>query len=148
MPYLPIDPSDLGRNYETVIRINSQSGKGGIAYIMQEEFQLELPRALQMEFSRIVQSLTGETGLEISSREIWGLFEKENLGCNGAFDLIAHRMVPDIRASSRVVMTATLLVDGETRLLTGKGNSPIDAYTSDRKTHVLTPRGRYLGDSG
>ena len=130
VPYLPIDPSDIGRTYEAVIRINSQSGKGGVAYIMQEEFHLDLPRPLQVEFSRIVQSVTDESGLEISSQEIWDLFEKEYLGRNGRFDLVEHRMAPDTHASDRVVVTGTLLVDGETRIVTGHGNGPIDAYTS------------------
>ena len=130
VPYLPIDPSDVGRTYEAVIRINSQSGKGGIAYVMQEEFHLDLPRPLQIEFSRIVQAVTDESGQEISSREIWDLFEKEYLGCNGRLDLVEHRMVPDTHASDRVVVSATLLVDGETRIVTGNGNGPIDAYTS------------------
>ena len=130
VPYLPIDPEDIGRTYEAVIRINSQSGKGGVAYIMQEEFHLDLPRPLQVEFSRIVQSATDESGLEISSREIWELFEKEYLGCNGRFDLVEHRMAPDTHASDRIVVSGTLLVDGETRIVTGDGNGPIDAYTS------------------
>ncbi len=130
VPYLPIDPEDIGRTYEAVIRINSQSGKGGVAYIMQEEYHLDLPRPLQIEFSRVVQSVTDESGLEISSQEIWDLFEKEYLGRNGPFDLVEHRMAPDTHASDRVVVTGTLLVDGETRIVTGDGNGPIDAYTS------------------
>ena len=105
VPYLPIDPEDIGRTYEAVIRINSQSGKGGVAYIMQEEFHLDLPRPLQIEFSRIVQSVTDESGLEISSQEIWNLFEKEYLGCNGRFELVEHRMAPDTHASDRIVVT-------------------------------------------
>ena len=129
VPYLPIDPSDVGRTYEAVIRINSQSGKGGVAYIMQEEFHLDLPRPLQVELSRIVQAVTDESGQEISPQEIWDLFEKEYLGRNGRLDLVEHRMVPDTHASDRVVVSATLLVDGETRIVTGNGNGPIDAYT-------------------
>ena len=97
---------------------------------MQEEYHLDLPRPLQIEFSRIVQSVTDESGLEISSQEIWDLFEKEYLGRNGRFDLVEHRMAPDTHASDRVVVTGTLLVDGETRIVTGDGNGPIDAYTS------------------
>ena len=130
VPYLPIDPSDVGRTYEAVIRINSQSGKGGVAYIMQEEYHLDLPRPLQIEFSRIVQATTDESGLEITSEEIWDLFEREYLGRNGPLELVEHRIVPDTHASDRVVMSATLLVDGETRIVTGNGNGPIDAYTN------------------
>lgn len=129
VPYLPIDPNDVGRTYEAVIRINSQSGKGGVAYIMQEEFHLDLPRPLQIEFSRVVQERTDASGEEISSEEIWRLFEQEYLGCNGRIELVEHRMVPDTHASDRVVVSATLRVDGETRIVTGNGNGPIDAYT-------------------
>lgn len=129
VPYLPIDPNDVGRTYEAVIRINSQSGKGGVAYIMQEEFHLDLPRPLQIEFSRVVQEMTDASGEEISSEEIWRLFEQEYLGRNGRLELLEHRMVPDTHASDRVVVSATLRVDGETRIVTGNGNGPIDAYT-------------------
>ncbi len=129
VPYLPIDPNDVGRTYEAVIRINSQSGKGGVAYIMQEEFHLDLPRPLQIEFSRVVQEKTDASGEEISSQEIWRLFEQEYLGRNGRLELLEHRMVPDTHASDRVVVSATLRVDGETRIVTGNGNGPIDAYT-------------------
>ncbi len=74
VPYLPIDPSDLGRTYESIIRVNSQSGKGGVAYLLERDYQLVLPRRLQIEFSRVVQATTDTTGKELSSRELWELF--------------------------------------------------------------------------
>ena len=75
VPYLPIDPTDLGRSYEAVIRVNSQSGKGGVAYVLKADYGLDLPRGLQIEFSRIVQEITDRTGKEITSRDIWALFQ-------------------------------------------------------------------------
>src|SRR4029079_8129178 len=83
VPYLPIDPSDLGRSYESIIRVNSQSGKGGVAYLLERDYQLVLPPRLQIEFSRVVQSAADTTGKELSSRELWELFEGEYLFNNG-----------------------------------------------------------------
>ena len=83
VPYLPIDPKDLGRTYEAVIRVNSQSGKGGVAYVLKEDHGLDLPRALQIEFSRIVQEVADRTGKELTSRDIWALFEETYLGGRG-----------------------------------------------------------------
>src|SRR5690606_32770664 len=79
VPYLPIDPKDLGRTYEAVIRINSQSGKGGIAYVLKADYGLDLPRALQIEFSKVVQEFTDRTGKEATSKDIWRLFQETYL---------------------------------------------------------------------
>ncbi len=79
MPYLPIDPADLGRTYEAVIRVNSQSGKGGIAYLLERDYGLALPRLLQIEFSQVIQEITDATGKELSSAEIHEAFEREYL---------------------------------------------------------------------
>ena len=75
MPYLPIDPKDIGRSYEAVIRVNSQSGKGGVAYMMKNEHHLDLPRRLQIEFSRVVQAMTDEQGGEVTAEQLWNVFE-------------------------------------------------------------------------
>jgi 2-isopropylmalate synthase len=83
VPYLPIDPKDVGRSYETIIRVNSQSGKGGVAYILKAEHDLDLPRELQMEFSQIVQKVTDETSKEITAEGIWELFQRVYLDGNG-----------------------------------------------------------------
>src|SRR5689334_20862065 len=91
VPYLPIDPSDLGRSYESIIRVNSQSGKGGVAYLLERDYQLVLPRRLQIEFSRVVQSAADTTGKELSSRELWELFETEYLFGNGQIAYRSHQ---------------------------------------------------------
>jgi 2-isopropylmalate synthase len=128
VPYLPIDPADVGRTYEAVIRINSQSGKGGVAYVLENDFGLELPRRLQMEFSGIVQKIADKTGKELSPAMIWESFEQEYLERDTPFDFISHTTVPDPHASERRVMTATIRENGVERKIEGKGNGPIDAY--------------------
>ncbi len=129
VPYLPIDPADVGRDYEAIIRINSQSGKGGIAYILQEEFSMNLPRRLQIEFSQVVQSLTDDTGLEISSGELWDVFNREYLERDEPFEILDHQTMPDTHASERRILTATLRHKGEQQIVSGNGNGPIDAFT-------------------
>lgn len=129
VPYLPIDPADVGRDYEAIIRINSQSGKGGIAYILQEEFNLNLPRRLQIEFSQFVQGVTDDTGLEISSNELWEVFNREYLERNEPFEILEHQTMPDTHASERRILTATLRNKGEHQVISGTGNGPIDAFT-------------------
>ena len=130
VPYLPIDPSDVGRNYEAIIRINSQSGKGGVAYILQEEFNLNLPRKLQVEFSNIVQGQTDASGLEITAAEIWDMFDKTYLSPIVPLELIEHRTMPDTHASERRVLTATVRHNNEERTISATGNGPIDAFVS------------------
>ena len=128
VPYLPIDPQDLGRSYEAVIRINSQSGKGGIAYIMQSEFGLDLPRPLQIAFSQVIQDVTDGTGKEITAEGIWQSFEDTYLKASGRFGFIEHRTVPDTHASERRLMTAKVSEHGEERTIEGVGNGPIDSF--------------------
>lgn len=129
VPYLPIDPADVGRDYEAIIRINSQSGKGGISYILQEEFSLNLPRRLQIEFSQVVQKRTDESGLEITASEIWEVFQKEYLERVEPFEILEHQSKPETHASERRVLTATLNHNGKRQVVTGSGNGPIDAFT-------------------
>ena len=128
VPYLPIDPKDVGRSYEAIIRVNSQSGKGGVAYILQSDHQLDLPRNLQIEFSRVVQEVTDRSGKEISADEIWHLFDREYLSRREPFEFIEHRSVPDAHASELRRLTATIRHNGEERVIDGKGNGPIAAY--------------------
>lgn len=129
VPYLPIDPQDVGRNYEAIIRINSQSGKGGVAYILQTEYHLELPRGLQVEFTQRIQEDADNTGKEISPEHIWQSFQDTYLSSNGPIEFVDHRSVPDAHASEQRVLTATLNIKGEAREITGQGNGPIAAYT-------------------
>src|SRR5579862_5982598 len=130
VPYLPIDPKDLGRTYEAVIRVNSQSGKGGVAYLLKEDHGLDLPRGLQIEFSRIVQEVTDRTGKEMTSADIWSLFQDTYLGRHG-IRLVDYSLLPEPRAprgqgERRIV--ATIQTDQGERQIEGVGNGPIAAF--------------------
>jgi 2-isopropylmalate synthase len=125
VPYLPIDPKDVGRSYEAVIRVNSQSGKGGVAYVMKAEHQLDLPRRLQIEFSRVVQARTDEEGGEVPPNEMWDIFSAEYL-TDGPVSLLGHRASSVVE--SKHVLTAEVRVDGKARPIEGSGNGPISAF--------------------
>ena len=127
VPYLPVDPRDLGRTYESVIRVNSQSGKGGIAYLLERDYGLTMPRRLQIEFSQVVQSVTDATGKELTSEQIWLLFEREYLGENGAYAYGGHQLSPVREHQNVERLTLKLKCNGQGALLHGDGNGPIDA---------------------
>jgi 2-isopropylmalate synthase len=126
VPYLPIDPADVGRSYESVIRINSQSGKGGVAYVLEADHGLRLPRGLQRELSRTVQALTDASEEEMQSEALWALFEREYLG-EGPLALVEHRVLP-VPGSERVEVAALLRHRGERVRVSGSGTGPIDAF--------------------
>jgi len=125
VPYLPIDPHDVGRSYEAVIRVNSQSGKGGIAYVMKTGHSLDLPRRLQIEFSRHIQVRTDEEGGEVSPAEIWETFRSEYLD-DGSVALLDHQSSSVVDGKHR--LAAAVSVDGETHEIEGTGNGPISAF--------------------
>jgi 2-isopropylmalate synthase len=125
-PYLPIDPKDVGRTYEAVIRVNSQSGKGGVAYIMKSEHKLDLPRRLQIEFSRVVQQATDDSGKEMSAEEIWEAFQAEYLGQDAPLKL--NSVHTSSAAGEKDQLTVNVYVDGELHELHGTGNGPIAAF--------------------
>jgi 2-isopropylmalate synthase len=125
VPYLPIDPKHVGRTYEAIIRINSQSGKGGVAYIMQAEHGLDLPRRLQIEFSKTIQTIAEDTGTEISPTELWRAFRSVYLPEDPALQLLHHEVT---EGSQGAQLTAELLVDGERVTVEGTGNGPIAAF--------------------
>jgi 2-isopropylmalate synthase len=136
VPYLPIDPADVGRAYEPVIRINSQSGKGGIAYVMEQDYGIELPRRLQIEFSQVIQRIADGTGKEISPELIWNSFQSEYLAQpEAAYHFKSHRTLPDAHASDRRTLTAEMVVNGETVTLEGAGTGPIDAFIDALSRH-------------
>ena len=126
VPYLPIDPKDVGRSYEAVIRVNSQSGKGGVAYLMKTEHALDLPRRLQIEFSQVVQKHTDSEGGEVAADELWSIFSGEYL-TPGPVRLLRHE---SSTVDGTVRVTADVTVDGEPRVVTGQGNGPIAAFTA------------------
>jgi 2-isopropylmalate synthase len=125
-PYLPIDPHDVGRTYEAVIRVNSQSGKGGVAYIMKAEHKLDLPRRLQIEFSRVVQQHTDVAGGEVSADAIWQFFQAEYLARSTPLDL--DSVHTSKAAGQDDILDVVVSVRGERRELTGQGNGPIAAF--------------------
>ncbi len=125
-PYLPIDPKDVGRSYEAVIRVNSQSGKGGVAYILKAEHKLDLPRRAQIEFSRVVQERTDADGGEMTAEAIWGVFRSEYLDRQAPLTL--DSVHTSSAAGERDALTVNVYVEGELRTLEGSGNGPIAAF--------------------
>jgi 2-isopropylmalate synthase len=126
MPYLPIDPKDLGRSYEAIIRVNSQSGKGGIAYLLESEYGLELPRRLQIEFSQVVQAVMDAQGREVTATDIWKIFESEYRMAEGVVTL-SDLTQTDI-GDGRVRVAAEAAVMGRRMAFEGSGNGPVDAF--------------------
>jgi 2-isopropylmalate synthase len=127
-PYLPIDPKDVGRSYEAVIRVNSQSGKGGVAYVLQAEHKLDLPRRLQIEFSRVVQGYSDSEGGEVSGDQIWASFRAEYLDRDRPLAL--NSVHTSSAAGERDALAVNVYVEGESHTLTGEGNGPIAAFCS------------------
>jgi len=128
VPYLPIDPADVGRTYEAVIRVNSQSGKGGIAYLLERDYGLALPRLLQIEFSQVIQQITDSTGKELSASEIHAAFEREYLRAAAPIAYVDHRAQHSVADGAIEHLTARLKIDGVEKVLSGDGNGPVDAF--------------------
>ena len=132
VPYLPVDPKDIGRGYEAVVRVNSQSGKGGVAYLMKADHNLDLPRRLQIEFSQVVQSKTDGEGGEVTSEELWSVFVDEYLPAAdpndkwGWFELLSTRTASEMTGT--VTLEAKLRIGEEVREVSGVGNGPIAAF--------------------
>jgi len=128
VPYLPIDPADVGRTYEAVIRVNSQSGKGGIAFLLERDYGLSLPRLLQIEFSQVVQAITDESGKELSAADIHAAFQREYIAPAAPLAYVDHRASHGSAHGALEQLTARLVIDGVETLLTGSGNGPVDAF--------------------
>jgi len=127
VPYLPIDPADIGRTYDAVIRVNSQSGKGGIAYLLEREYELSLPRLLQIEFSQVIQQITDKTGKELTAPEIKAAFDREYAAVSAPIALLDHR-TQHSAAGAIERMVARLAFNGTEAELVGHGNGPVDAF--------------------
>ncbi len=142
VPYLPIDPTDVGRSYESIIRINSQSGKGGVAYIMEQEFGYRLPKDMHPEFAALVQKVTEREGRDLAHEEIFDVFAKSYLGVAAPFLLksfhVTKRLIQteDGKEQSQAEMEATVVVDGVEKQFTASGNGALDAFCSGLKKHV------------
>ncbi|MBB5892392.1 2-isopropylmalate synthase [Kutzneria kofuensis] len=132
VPYLPIDPKDVGRSYEAVIRVNSQSGKGGVAYVMKTEHQLDLPRRLQIEFSKVIQGVTDAQGGEVSPRQMWDAFAGEYLDRVTPLELVRQRVDDVDEGTYRI--TAQVRVEGDQHEITGVGNGPLAAFVDALST--------------
>ncbi|MDG2026643.1 MAG: 2-isopropylmalate synthase [Acidimicrobiales bacterium] len=141
VPYLPIDPRHLGRSYEAVIRVNSQSGKGGVSYVLLHEYGLDLPRGLQVDFSKKIQKVTEDSGTEITSYEIQRRFMAEYVEPEKPrVEIVGHRATSDTIDSGLTTIEAKMIVDGNEQMITGEGNGPIDAFV-----HGLTEAGLFDG---
>jgi len=132
VPYLPIDPADVGRSYDAVIRVNSQSGKGGVSYLLEQEHGLVLPRRLQIEFSRAIQRVTDETGQEVTAGEVYSIFSKEYLEQHTPWKLVRHQITGDAHPGSgkQFEIQAELEYNGEIRTLKGQGDGAIAAFVN------------------
>ena len=133
VPYLPIDPKHTGRTYEAIIQVNSQSGKGGVAYVMDAEHGLDLPRKLQIEFSKQVQAVTEDSGTVIQPAEMWDVFSKTYLAEEAGVRLIGSEVTT---GGKRTTVTAQLLVNGRPRTVMGEGNGPIDALVAALRSEL------------
>jgi 2-isopropylmalate synthase len=133
VPYLPIDPKHVGRTYEAIIRVNSQSGKGGVAYVMDTEHGLDLPRALQVEFSKQVQAVTEASGTEIKPGELWDVFARTYLPDDAGIRLISSEVSSGEKGTSVV---AQVLVDGHHRTISGRGNGPVAALVNGLRAEL------------
>jgi len=137
VPYLPIDPKDVGRSYEAIIRINSQSGKGGIAYILQADYGLNLPRGLQVEFREDIQAITDAEGKELPSKRLYECFIETYIDQpGGRLKFVEHRTLPDTEVRGRRLVEATI-IDGDREVaITGTGTGPIDGFVNALSRHV------------
>jgi 2-isopropylmalate synthase len=138
MPYLPLDPKDVGRSYDAVIRVNSQSGKGGIAYLLESEYGLELPRRLQIEFSQIVQRVMDGEGKELSAADIWRIFEREYAIADRARAQVAHPKTVE-RGDGSTQLTANVTIAGRKIVVEGVGTGPIDAFVNGLSDRLGCP---------
>lgn len=140
VPYLPIDPSDVGRTYESIIRINSQSGKGGIAYVLEKDFGFKLPKEMQPEFGKIVQGITDREGRELLHNEIFQSFENEYLTLDIPYELntfnVVKRHINKGEKRSQADVEATLLVQGREMTVSASGNGPLDAFCTALKQQL------------
>jgi 2-isopropylmalate synthase len=127
VPYLPVDPSDLGRSYDSIIRVNSQSGKGGVAYLLERDYQLVMPRRLQIEFSQVVQAAADITGKELSSQELWDLFSQEYLVPKAPFVYRSHQLAASTDGADTERLALQVEREGRLETWHGQGSGPIDA---------------------
>ncbi|MEZ4734205.1 MAG: alpha-isopropylmalate synthase regulatory domain-containing protein [Caldilineaceae bacterium] len=139
VPYLPIDPKDVGRTYEAIIRINAQSGKGGVAYVLENEFGIAMPKTMHMEFGKIINDMADARGEELSPQQIYQTFRQTYLETTKPFQLVSFRTQTHLEQGEEqgVACVAKLAVDGITHEVTAVGNGPIDAFMSAIKEELV-----------
>jgi 2-isopropylmalate synthase len=138
MPYLPIDPKDLGRGYDAVIRVNSQSGKGGIAYLLESEYGLELPRRLQIEFSQVVQAVMDDEGKELAAADLWRIFAHEYALDDPGRVQVSHPSIAE-RSDGTLQLSSDVTISHQQRRVEGAGTGPIDAFVDGLARQIGTP---------
>jgi 2-isopropylmalate synthase len=140
VPYLPIDPNDVGRTYESIIRINSQSGKGGVAYIMDHEFGIKLPKEMHPDFGAVIQQVTDQEGRELKPEEIYQEFERTYINIHAPYDLhsfhVMKRHSDKQERRSFAEVEATVEVEGVEREIRASGNGPLDAFSTALKAQI------------
>ena len=153
VPYLPIDPKDVGRDYEAVIRVNSQSGKGGVAYIMKTDHGINLPRQMQVEFSNVVQAVTDSEGGEVNSKNMWDIFATEYLDVREPVEQITVHVENAETDEDQANVTATVIHEGQEKEITGTGNGPVAAFANaleqlgiDAEVQSYSQQSRSAGD--
>ena len=138
VPYIPIDPQDVGRSYEDVVRVNSQSGKGGVAYLLKTEHSLDLPRRMQIEFTRVIQGITDRTGKEMTSSNIYDEFDATYLGLDGPYLLNGFEVAQNSQGEDRTLLTARVTENGESKVVQGSGSGSLSAFVSGLEDLVGT----------
>ena len=153
VPYLPIDPKDVGRDYEAVIRVNSQSGKGGVAYIMKTDHGINLPRQMQVEFSNVVQAVTDSEGGEVNSKNMWDIFATEYLDVREPVEQVTVHVENAETDEDQATVVATVIHEGQEKEITGAGNGPVAAYANaleqlgiDAEVQSYSQQSRTAGD--
>ena len=138
VPYIPIDPKDVGRSYEDVVRVNSQSGKGGVAYLLKTEHSLDLPRRMQIEFTRVIQGITDRTGKEMTASNIYDEFDATYLGLDGPYLLNGFEVAQNSQGEDRTLLTARMTEGGESKVVQGSGSGSLSAFVSGLEDLVGT----------
>lgn len=138
VPYIPIDPQDVGRSYEDVVRVNSQSGKGGVAYLLKTEHSLDLPRRMQIEFTRVIQGITDRTGKEMTSSNIYDEFDATYLGLDSPYLLNGFEVAQNSQGDDRTLLTARVTENGESKVVQGSGSGSLSAFVSGLEELVGT----------
>ena len=139
VPYLPLDPKDIGRTYEAIIRVNSQSGKGGVAYVLENEYGVQMPKSMHVEFGKIINQLADEVGVELTSSQIYNAFDETYLSLEKPFKLESFRTETTLGddGESAVTCVSYISANGEPHELLSKGNGPIDAFVKGLQEELV-----------